>query len=152
MKKFLLLVALSLSVVPAWAQDDDDYEYKEEIGYGLTTNTNSSLVGGIMFKYAKARTPRQYVRYGIEIVNIKHPKERRNQQGFQGSYIEAKANYLFALRPHYGREFVLFRKAPEDGVQLNFYAAAGPSIGLVKPYYVRYTLQGGNNEIYSDPY
>lgn len=116
---------------------DDEYDYKEEITYGVTTNTNSGLLGGVMFKYARAISPNQYRLMGIELVNVKHPKEVKDHST-QNAFIRGKAIYFFALRPRYGREFVLFRKAPEDGVQLNLVTAAGPSIGISKPYYVIY--------------
>ena len=138
-KKILSLAFFCLLLGGPLRAQEDDYDYKEEISYGLTTNTSSGLIGGIMFKYAKAVSNRQYARFGVELVNVKHERERRsNQNSFQSSFIKDKAFYLFALRPHYGREWVLFRKAPEDGVQLNFFGAVGPSIGITKPYYVRY--------------
>jgi hypothetical protein len=54
------------------------------------------------------------------------------------TFIAGKQNYLFAVRPQYGREIVLFRKAPDEGVQINALAAIGPTLGLVKPYYILY--------------
>ncbi|MCU0420090.1 MAG: hypothetical protein MUC38_10610, partial [Cyclobacteriaceae bacterium] len=36
----------------------------------------------------------------------------------------------------YGRDIVLFSKAPQQGVEIKAVFAAGPSIGLVAPYYV----------------
>ncbi|SDK66935.1 hypothetical protein SAMN05421823_103237 [Catalinimonas alkaloidigena] len=139
MKRFRWLCTgvFCLATVFAAQGQDDEYDYKEEITYGVTTNTNSGLIGGVMFKYAHAISPNQYRLMGVELVNVKHPKETRYNRT-QNSFIPGKAIYFFALRPHYGREFVLFRKAPEDGVQLNLVTAAGPSIGISKPYYVIY--------------
>jgi hypothetical protein len=54
------------------------------------------------------------------------------------NYIFGKSNYLYAIRPHYGREVILFKKAPNQGVQVSALAAVGPSIGLIAPYFIEY--------------
>ena len=55
-----------------------------------------------------------------------------------GTYIASKTNYAFVLRPSFGLQRVLFRKAAEAGVQVNALVSAGPSIGLLMPYYISY--------------
>jgi hypothetical protein len=45
---------------------------------------------------------------------------------------------LYALRLQYGRDFILFKKAPQQGVEIKAVFAAGPSIGIEAPYYVEY--------------
>jgi len=42
------------------------------------------------------------------------------------------------IRPSFGVQRVIFRKAPESGVQVNGILGAGPSIGLLMPYYIAY--------------
>ena len=68
---------------------------------------------------------------------MKSPFEVRYSSINTGNFfIWDKQNYLYAIRAQYGRDLVLFRKAPQQGVQIIAMLAAGPSIGLIAPYYV----------------
>jgi hypothetical protein len=148
--KFLLVccsfVALALS--PAFGQQDDD-GYQRELSYGINFNTNGGLIGGGMIKSTHRLKDKWYHFGAIEIVEVKHPKEQvRFNQETGGTYIKGKSNYLFSIRPQYGREYVLFKKAPESGVQVNAIFAAGPTLGLVVPYLINYnygTPRGNNS-------
>jgi hypothetical protein len=134
----------ALSIVPAYAQTDDD-EFRSQFVYGINFNTNGGIIGGAMVRYVQALSPRMYQSFGVEIVNVKHPKELRSQSYATGNtYILGKSNYLFVIRPTYGRELVLFRKAPDEGVQINAIGAIGPSLGLIKPYYIQYAYSPTN--------
>jgi hypothetical protein len=138
----LLLWALCLlASVHAFAQDADDEEDATgtEFVYGINLNSNAGIIGGVIFRHSQPLSDRMYQHFGLEIVNVKHPKEFRFH-GQGNSFIFGKTNYLFAVRPQYGREIVLFRKAPEEGVRINLLASAGPSIGIVKPYFVELAI------------
>ena len=54
-------------------------------------------------------------------------------------FIWAKEIYLYSIRGQYGRELILFKKAPQQGIQINAQLAGGPSIGLKTPYYIEVT-------------
>lgn len=113
--------------------------YKSETTYGINFNTNAGLIGGITIKHSRAITSKMYHYFGLEVVNIRHPKEQRTTSRISGqTFMPGKQNYLVLIRPSYGREFVLFKKEAEQGVQINGVLAAGPTIGLVVPYYVEY--------------
>ena len=121
------------------AQDDDAYEYQTEMIWGITKNTSSGLIGGFMLKYSRAKTSKMYETFGLEIVNVKHPKEVRYNSIITGNFfIWGKQSYLYAIRPQYGRDMILFRKAPQQGVQIIGSLAGGPSIGILAPYYIQY--------------
>jgi hypothetical protein len=137
----LLLWALCvLAPFHAFGQDDDeDDDQGTEFVYGINLNSNAGLIGGVIFRYSQPLSDRMYQHFSVELVNVKHPKEFRFQGG-GNSFIYGKHNYLFALRPQYGRELVLFRKAPEEGVRINVLVAGGPSIGIIKPYFVELSL------------
>jgi len=139
-----VVVLALLAQQVAVAQQADDSDYDREFNYGINFNTAGGYIGGGFLKYAvQSKDDRFYTRYQLEIVNIKHPKEKRvagNNNG-SSSYAFAKTNFLFVVRPSYGKEMVLFRKAPEEGVQLNGHISIGPSIGVQKPYYVLYDLK-----------
>lgn len=138
MKKILLsLCGITLLSFSAFAQaEEEDDIYDSELSYGINLNTNAGLIGGPMLKYTRKASNQMYHYFYLEIVNVKHPKEYRISDQVT-TLTPYKQNYLFAVRPQYGRELVLFRKAPEQGVQINAILAAGPSIGLVKPYYIQ---------------
>lgn len=134
---FILSLFLAYTV-PAAAQSSGE-EFKRELSYGVNLNSNGGLIGGAFIRSSRFVQDRIYQFGGLEVVEIKHPKEFRIDSRETGDFfIFGKQNYLFALRPHYGREFILFHKAAESGVQVNAIGAAGPSIGLLVPYYIRY--------------
>jgi len=137
MKKSLLSILLVLCISPVvFGQSDGNYEYSKEFTWGINKNTNGGLIGGFTFKWANALNEKQFRTFGFELMNVKHPKEIRVSSS--GSpYLYPKRNYLYAVRGFYGRDFLLFKKAPQQGVQIIFTTAAGPTVGVVAPYYVR---------------
>jgi hypothetical protein len=139
---FLLITLLS---VGASAQTQDSYDYQSEFIWGINKNTSSGLIGGLVFKKAfKLKNERVLQTYGLELINIKHPQETR-KNAFNGNfYVFGKTNYLYAIRGQYGRDLILFKKAPQQGVEVKAVFAGGPTVGLLSPYYVEYsnTLSG----------
>ena len=145
MVRYLALVlALALGVVfPAAAQFNEEESFQNELSYGLNFNSNGGLIGGAFVRSSYFMSERMYQFGAIEIVEVKHPKENRLYSTETGDFfIAGKQNYLFVVRPQYGREIVLFRKAAESGVQVNAIGAVGPSLGLLVPYYIRYNYGG----------
>jgi hypothetical protein len=135
-----LCVLVFVSVIHsahAQAQYSGDYEYSTEMIWGITKATNSGLIGGFMFKYSKERKEDRFHGAIVEIVNIKHPQEQKYFASESGNmFIWGKEHYLYSLRLSYLREFTLFKKAAQQGVQVNGLFAAGPTIGFEAPYYV----------------
>lgn len=135
---FLILIGGFNSVL---AQTQDSYEYNSEFTWGINKNSSGGLIGGFTFKKAKKRSDRVLETYGLEIMNVKHPQEVRRNSAYTGNYfIYGKSNYLYALRFQYGRDFILFTKAPQQGVEIKAVFAAGPSLGIVAPYYIERTV------------
>lgn len=129
---------------PATAQTQDSYDYQSEFTWGINKNTSGGLIGGFVFKKARKLNERILETYGLEIMNVKHPLEQReNSQSTGNFFIYGKSNYLYALRLQYGRDFILFKKAPQQGVEIKAVFAAGPSIGVVAPYYVETGADAG---------
>lgn len=135
-KIYCLLLCIFFSS-PLLSQDTEDYEYTREFIFGINKNTNGGLIGGVILKYSQALNPTLFQSFGLELVNVKHPKEVRRHTYNGNSYIHAKENYLYSVRLQYGREKILFKKAPQQGVQVTGILAAGPTIGVVAPYYVQ---------------
>lgn len=133
----LLLVIFSISSY-AQRNKDYDYEYERENVWGITKNTWSGLIGGFVYKNSKKIKSGVYRTLGGELVNVKHPNEVRYNSLITGNFfIWAKENYLYAIRGQYGREMILFKKAPQQGIQINGQLAVGPTIGLETPYYIQ---------------
>jgi len=131
-----------LILSPAHAQRDDvgNYEYDKEILFGLNKNTNGGLIGGVVVKVGTKITDDQLSFWAVELSNVKNPKEVRYNTVLGNSYIFGKSNYLYSIRPQYGREIQLFKKAPNQGVQVSVLGAIGPSLGLIAPYYIEYAV------------
>lgn len=154
--KILFFILLSVGFYSVDAQTLDSYEYNSEFTWGINKNSSGGLIGGFTFKKAKKRTDRILETYGLEIMNVKHPQEVRRNSAYTGNYfIYGKSNYLYALRFQYGRDYILFTKAPQQGVEIKAVFAAGPSLGVVAPYYIERTV---DNSFFSsvheqyDPY
>jgi hypothetical protein len=140
---FSVLVLTGTSTV--FAQTQDSYEYQSEFTWGINKNTMSGLIGGFTFKKArKMKNDRILETFGLEIMNVKHPQEVRRNSLITGNFfLFGKNNYLYAFRFQYGRDLILYKKAPYQGVEIKAVFAAGPSIGIVAPYYVEYSPDGG---------
>lgn len=138
--KFLLFVIFSIGLgSQVFAQTQDSYDYQSEFIWGINKNTAGGLIGGFVFKKARKLSERTLETFGVEIMNVKHPMEVRRNSFSGNFYIFGKSNYLYAIRLQYGRDLILFRKAPQQGVEIKAVLAAGPTIGIVAPYYVKYT-------------
>lgn len=121
----------------AAAQTQDSYDYNSEFTWGVNKNSSGGLIGGFVFKKARKLTDRMLETYGLELMNVKHPQESRTSSRYTGNFfIYGKRNYLYAIRLQYGRDIILFKKAPQQGVEVKAVLAAGPSIGVLAPYFI----------------
>lgn len=142
------LTLCNTSLLWAQEQESETYEYNREYIWGISKNTNSGLIAGVAGKYSRKIKDGQFQSFGLEIVNIKNPKELRRVSRTSGNtFVLGKLNYLFSVRPQYGREWVVFGKAPQQGVQVNFILAGGPTIGILTPYYVQYGRDAASVDI-----
>jgi hypothetical protein len=151
-KVLVIFISLFFSFValPLKAQYSGDYEYSSERIWGITKATNSGLIGGFLFKYSKELKEDVFHGGIIEIVNVKHPQEQKYFANESGNmFIWGKQNYLYSIRLSYSREYTFFKKASQQGVQVNGVIAAGPTLGLEAPYYVE--VKVGRNSI-KEPY
>lgn len=138
---FLVMSCLSFS---GYGQTQDSYDYQSEFIWGINKNTSGGLIGGFVFKKARKLNDRVLETYGLEIMNVKHPQEVKRNSIITGNFfIFGKSNYLYSFRFQYGRDIILYKKAPHQGVEIKAVFAAGPSFGLIAPYYVEYSPDGG---------
>lgn len=140
--RYILAFLLCISLTKSFGQRRDvgDYGYEKEYTLGINKNTNGGLIGGAVIKVGTRIDDNKFNFWGIEISNVKNPKEVRYNTVLGSSYIFGKSNHLYAVRPHFGRELVLFKKAPNQGVQVSILGAFGPSIGLIAPYMIQYSI------------
>ncbi len=152
MKKNYFLCPLSLLLcyclnVQGQIRADEEFSedlYEREIVFGVNFNTYGGTPGGISFKIAKRIKHRHFHRFSMDIINIKHPKETSRRTLTGSSFIPFKYNCLYMLRPQYGREYTLFRKADQQGIQVNVMLAAGPAIALLAPYLIEFEDTAAN--------
>jgi len=142
--KIIAFFFLSLTTLATNGQTQDSYEYQSEFIWGINKNSSGGLIGGFVFKKARKLTDRMLETYGLEIMNVKHSLEMKRSSQFGNFFIFGKSHYLYALRPQYGRDFIVFKKAPQQGVEVKVVLAAGPSIGIVAPYYIERRTSGVN--------
>ncbi len=136
-KTVITLLVVVSSIQNLRGQTQDSYEYNSEFTWGINKNSAGGLIGGFTFKKAKRINERLFATYGLEIMNVKNPQEVRIQAPETGNfYTFGKSNYLFAFRFQYGRDLVLFTKAPQQGIEIKAVLAVGPSVGIVAPYYI----------------
>jgi len=141
---FRVLILLSIASVTGYGQTQDSYEYQSEFVWGINKNTSGGLIGGFIFKKSRKLNERMLESFGLEIMNVKHPQEVRRNSYSGNFYTYGKNNYLYSFRFQYGRDFILFEKAPQQGVEIKAVFAVGPSLGIVAPYYVEYSPDGQN--------
>lgn len=133
---FLTLLAVGC-IGFANAQTQDSYEYDSEFIWGINKNSSGGILGGFIFKKSRKLNDRLFETFGLEIMNVKHSAEFRTSARASGnSFIYGKSNYLYAFRFQYGRDYVLFDKAPQQGVEIKAVGAIGPSFGIIAPYYI----------------
>jgi hypothetical protein len=140
--KLILTFILSLHSFALFAQREDagDYEYDREVLFGINKNTNGGLIGAFSLKLGYRIDESSFQFFGLDLANVKNPKEVRYNTVLGNSYIFGKSNYLYVIRPYYGRELILFKKAPQQGAQVSLLGAIGPSIGVISPYIIEYSV------------
>lgn len=152
---FLLLFGLlQLSSFAQSAESEGKIDYEKEFLAGINFNTNAGLIGGFMLRYTTLvyEKKNQFHNFGFEVGIVKHPKELRYaSQQSGGTFIAYKSHHLVVLRPSYGREFVLFHKGNEDGVQLDFILNGGLSLGVLTPYVIQYQTGTTTETVPYDP-
>jgi hypothetical protein len=108
-----------------------------ELNLGVNFNTRGSVIGGFTMKYLKQIDVKKAHSFAFEIVNIKDPKEFRMGTRSNSTYIKGKNNHLLSLRSLYGKNFLLFNKAKDEGLEMLLNASGGLCLGFEKPYYVQ---------------
>lgn len=153
MRLIAIITCMLLFVNQSDAQRRNEPDYNREFIWGITKATNSGLIGGLTFKYNLALSEFQYHGLVLDLVNIKHPQESRVFSNLTGNtFILGKSNYLYNIRLSYNREIVIFKKAPQQGVQINLIGSLGPTLGLESPYYIEIQSEAGGRSTRKVPF
>jgi hypothetical protein len=141
-----LLLGAGTRVQAQDATPNDGPSYRKEFTYGINFNTRGGLIGGANIRSTRVLNDKWSRFWGVEGVEVKHPKEQRVGNQFTGgTYVLNKSNYMFVLRPSFGAQRLIFRKAPESGVQVNALLGGGPSVALMMPYQIYYDYTQRDN-------
>lgn len=135
-----LLFFMLFQQAMAQREEMGNYEYDKEVLFGINKNTNGGLIGGFSVKVGSRLDDSNFQFFGLDLMNVKNPREVRYNTVLGNSYIFGKSNFLYSIRPYYGRELILFKKAPQQGVQVSVLGAAGPSLGIIAPYIIEYSI------------
>ena len=137
--RWLYIIFLSFSL-SAWSQEAATQEvtavnYKD-FSVGLNFNTSG---WGIAFDFGIQKTYKYKQLFGFTFTNIRHEKEYKIYSGgnVTRGYYFGKLNSLVSLRPVYGGKALIFKAQRENGIEISLKWSIGPSIGFLKPVYLR---------------
>ncbi len=137
---FLLCLTLFLSSAlraQQPAEEEIGFLYRKEAVGGIIVHTNG---WGGSFRYGIQKTYTQKLSFGFDLVSMRHPKEIKvyNPNFDDGKgYYYGKLNSVLVARPSIGYRRVLFQKKREQGVEVGFNVAVGPSLALARPVYLQ---------------
>lgn len=125
-----------------------DIIYEKEFSTDFRLHTGGASVG---VNLGKIRSYKKTSLMYFGIGELKHPQEVRQNQnlpfgvgtGLRG-YIFGKQNNFFALRGGIGEKHYLSEKARKKGVALAISYDVGPTIGVLKPYYLMLRTEPSN--------
>ena len=110
--------------------------YRKQNTFGLQLRTNGY---GLFFEKGINKTPRFTNLYLIELTEVKHPKERKNNDGqgaFSNSYIYGKEFNFYQLKLGFGQQYIFGQKGNKNGIAVMGIYEGGLSLGLLRPYHL----------------
>ncbi len=149
LRKILFLVAAVVVLQTGWsqvAQESKGIIYNYETTYNLKLSTNRGYNFGM--EKGRLRTYDRTTYYHWSIGELHHPREVRQSappQTRYRSFVYGKQNAIYALRGGWGVKKYLSEKAKVKGVAVGYSYAFGPTLGLVKPYYLALALYSPDN-------
>jgi hypothetical protein len=119
--------------------------YNRETSFNMKMTTNRGYALGI--EIGRLRTYYKTTFYHLGIGEIKHPKEQRQSANPSVSrsfrpYVFGKQNNFFLVRGGWGVKRYFTEKAKQKGVAMGMSYSFGPTIGILKPYYLALAREG----------
>ncbi len=131
---------------------------KEEVGflYNRETTFNIRLASprsfGFGMEWGRLRTYNKTKTLSLGISEMKHPKEQRQNAApsvrrSSRPFVYGKRNSLFVLRSGWGAKRYFSEKAKQKGVAVGISYSIGPSLGLLKPYYLALNVKDPSSDV-----
>ena len=121
--------------------------YNKQSVFGIELRTNGY---GLFYEKGHTKTRRKTTLYGIELTEIKDPKEEKTPTGFftiGNPYIFGKINNFYQLKVGYGQQYLFGQKGNKNGVAVTGNYMGGISFGLQRPYFLEVNDGTGNRQI-----
>ncbi len=123
--------------------------YNKEFTVDFRAHTNGFLA--LAANFGKIKTYYKTKYYHFEIGELKHNKEFRTRDFISASasrasssYIYGKQNNFYVLRAGLGTKRYLTEKAARKGLAVGINYMYGPSLGIIKPYYIDINASDAN--------
>ena len=165
MKSLISLVLIMLFLSAGFAQTDGAVIINNSNGGtnrpgGIALNKELSFGGkinssgwGLFMDYTKRVNMDKKRTVLFDVAFLKHPKELKkvNEYNFAFSFdspkpfVYAKQNSFISTKVGYGNKFLIGEKAEKSGFEVTFNYVLGPSLGLVKPYYLEILYEQDGN-------
>lgn len=126
-------------------QESYGFVYNRETTFNFRLATNRSF--GFGMEWGKLRTYNKTKTFSLHISEMRHPKEQKQNAApsvrrSSRPFVYGKRNSLFVLRSGWGQKRYFSEKAKQKGVAVGMSYSIGPSLGLLKPYYLILNLRG----------
>ena len=121
--------------------------YNKQSIFGIQIRTNGY---GLLYEKGKTKTRRKTTIYGIELTEIKDPKEEKTPTGifsFNNPYIFGKTHNFYQFKIGVGQQYLFGQKGNKNGVALTGSYQGGVSLGLLRPYFLQVSDGGGSRDI-----
>jgi len=119
--------------------------YNKQTIFGIQARTNGY---GLLLELGRAKSQRFSNLYLLELSEIKHPKEERQQTTsgiFSNSFVYGKINNFYQAKLGFGQQYILGQKGNKNGIAVMAIYQGGFSAGLLRPYYLNVTDDGGGD-------
>jgi len=123
--------------------------YRKEVAYEVRAHTNGGLIG---VNIGKINTYYKTSYYHLSLGFLRDPREKRQNRNLSinfpdrsKSFAFGKQNSVLNIRAGIGRKKFLSEKAKRKGIAVGYDYTIGPSLALLKPYYLEliYAEEGG---------
>ena len=154
LRLILLLLLLAAFASEGRAQiapkEEVGFLYNRETTFNLRLATNRSF--GIGMEWGRLRTYNKTKTLSLGISEMKHPKEQRQNAApsvrrSSRPFVYGKRNSLFVVRSGWGQKRYFSEKAKQKGVAVGISYSIGPSLGLLKPYYLALNVKDPFSDI-----
>lgn len=153
--KNLFLVALSLLILSPIASFGQKKKVVEEPNTGLTVNLFGHTYGyGVGVDWFRTAGNKDFF-VSVDIASYRSKREQKVESAYADQngkdYIFDKKNYFYVISPKVGLSKQFASASHFNRIGVRGFVMVGPSIGILKPYYVEIAVPIGGNLAKVDP-